>query len=129
MSNSQKLQQRRLGPFTVVKSVTNITYEIQNDKDPSIIEIVHRNQLVEFYPREESLPAMIKKYVPHDQGHDYFHERFLERRIDKLNGFTSLPIPKRPLHSAPAITSHKRDSATSFDSEVFTSTFLANLTF
>ena len=47
LSKSQKLQQRRLGPFTVTKSVTSTTYQIRDDKDPSITKTVQRNHLVE----------------------------------------------------------------------------------
>ena len=46
LSRKQKLQQRRLGLFTVTKRVTSSTYQIQDDKDPSIIKTVHRNHLV-----------------------------------------------------------------------------------
>ena len=59
-THSQKLQQRRLGPFTVTKPIINTTYQIQDDKDPTIIKTVHRNHLVEYYPKERSLPAMIE---------------------------------------------------------------------
>ena len=72
LSKNQKLQQRRLGPFTVTKRVTITTYQIQDDKDPSVIKTVHRNHLVEQYLTEESLPAMIEEYVPHDQRRDDF---------------------------------------------------------
>ena len=41
LSKSQKLQQRRLGPFTVTKRITNTFYQIQNDKDPVILKRVH----------------------------------------------------------------------------------------
>ena len=57
LTRSQKLQQRRLGPFTVTKRITNTTYQIQDDKDPTIIKTVHRNHLVEYYPKEGSPPA------------------------------------------------------------------------
>ena len=72
LSKSQKLQQRRLGPFTVTKRVTSTTYQIRDDKDPSITKTIHRNHLVEYCPKEESLPAMIQEYVPHDQRQDFF---------------------------------------------------------
>ena len=113
-----------MGPFTVTKRVNSTTYQIQDDKDPSVLKTVHRNHLVEFYPKEESLPAMIEKYVPHDQRHDDFYERFLEKRIGKLNSSTeppaedTIPFPIRPLPKAQVITSHKRDSFTSSDSGV-----------
>ena len=60
LSKSQKLQQRRLGPFAVTKQITNTTYQIQDDKDPIILKTVHRNHLVEYYPKEESLAPMIE---------------------------------------------------------------------
>ena len=113
-----------MGPFTVTKRVTSTIYQNQDDKDPSIIKTVHRNHLVEYYPNEESLPAMIEGYVPHDQRHDDFYERILEQRIGKLNSFTvppaedTIPFPIRPLPTAPVVALHKRDSLTSSDSGV-----------
>ena len=124
LSKGQKLQQRRLGPFTVTKRVTSTTYQIREDKDPSVTKTVHRNHLVEYYLKEESLPAMIEEYVPHDQRHDEFYERFLEQRIGKLNSFTvppaedTIPFPIRPLPTAPVVALRKRDSITSSDSGV-----------
>ena len=76
-----------MGPFTVTKRVTSTTYQIQDDKDPSLVKTVHRKHLVEYHPKEESLPVMIEKYVPPDQRHDDYQERFLEQRIGKLNSF------------------------------------------
>ena len=61
LSKSQKFQQRRLGHFTVTKRVTNTTYQVQDDKDPTIFRSVHRNHLVEYYPKEETLPPMIEE--------------------------------------------------------------------
>ena len=58
---------------------------------------------------------MIEEYVPHDQQHDDFYERFLEQRIGKLNSFIEplaadpIPFPIRPLPTAPLASSHKRD--------------------
>ena len=114
-----------MGPFTVTKRVTSTTYQIQDDKDPSILKTVHRNHLVEYYPEEVSLPALIEEYVPHDQQKDdNFYERFLEERNGKLNSSTKplaedlIPFPIRFLPTAPAITSNKRDSFTGSDSGV-----------
>ena len=37
LTRSQKLQQRKLGPFTVTKRIiTNTTYQIQDDKDSTV---------------------------------------------------------------------------------------------
>ena len=124
LSKSQKLQQRRLGPFTVTKRVTNTTYQIQDDKDPTILKTVHRNHLVEYYPKEETLPPMIEEYVPMDRRHDDFYERFMEQRFQKINNpgqsstEDSLPFPIEPLRSTPATLPQKRVSNTSSDSGV-----------
>ena len=124
LSKSQKPQQRRLGPFTVTKRVTKTTYQIQDDKDPTILKTVHRNHLVEYYPKEETLPPMIEKYVPMDRRHDDFYERFMEQRFQKINNpgqsstEDSLPFPVEPLRTAPATLPQKRVSNTSSDSGV-----------
>ena len=78
LTRSRKLQQRRLGPLTVTRRITNTTYQIQDDKDLTVIKTVHRNHLVEYYPKEGSLPAMIEEYVPSNQQNDNFYERFME---------------------------------------------------
>ena len=78
LSRSQKLQPRRLGPFTVTKRVNNTTYQIQADKDPTSHKTVHRMHLVEYFPQEETLPPMIEEVLPMDRLHDGFHERFKE---------------------------------------------------
>ena len=62
LTRSQKLQQRRLGPLTVTKRITNTTYQVQDGEDPAIIKTVHRNHLVEYYPKEGFLPTMIEDY-------------------------------------------------------------------
>ena len=124
LSKSQKLQQRRLGPFTVTKRVTNTTYQIQDDKDATILKKVHRNHLVEYYPKEETLPPMIKEYVPTDRRQDDFYEKFKEQRIQKINNpgqsnmEDSLPFSIEPLRTAPVTFPQKRVSNTSSDSGV-----------
>ena len=123
-SKSQKLQQRRLGPFTVTKRITNTTYQIRDDKDPTILKTVNRNHLVEYYPKEESLPLMIEEYVPSDTHRDDSYERFKERRVQQLNNpkettkDDSIPFPIAPLSSAPTVLPPKRISSTSDDSGV-----------
>ena len=113
-----------MGPFTVNKGITSTTYQIQDDKDASVVKTVHCNNLVEYYPKKHSPPATIEEYVPQDQRHIDLYERFLEQKIGKLNSFTeplaedTVPFPIRLLRTAPVITSHKRDSVTSRDSGV-----------
>ena len=85
LSKSQKLQQRQFGPFTVTKRVTNTTYQIQDDKDPTILETAHRNHLVDYYRKEETLPLMTEEHVAMDRRHDDFYERFMKQRIQQTN--------------------------------------------
>ena len=75
---SQKLQQRRLGAFTVTKRLTNTTYQIQDDTDPTITKTVHTNHLVEYSPKEGSLPAMIEEHVPPDHTNNNFYDSFMD---------------------------------------------------
>ena len=116
LSRSRKLQQRRLEPFTVTKRLTNTTYQIQDDKDLLILKTVHRNHLVEYYPKEETLPPMREEYVPMDKRHDDFYERFMEQRIQKMNNpgqsgmEDSLPFPIEPLDAAPVMLPQKQVS-------------------
>ena len=54
-AKSQKFQQRRLGPFTVKKRVTNTFYQIQDDKHPTNLKTVHRDNLVDESTRSKSI--------------------------------------------------------------------------
>ena len=104
--------------------MTNTTYQIQDDKDPTILKTVHRNHLVEYYPKEETLPPMIEEYVPIDRRPDDFDERFMELRIQKINDPEQssmedpLPFPIEPLRTAPVPLPPKRVSNSSSDSGV-----------
>ena len=124
LSKNRKLQQRRLGPFTVTKRVTNTAHQIQDDKDHTILKTVHRNHLVEYYPKEETLPPMIEECLPMNCRPDDFYERLMEQRIQKINNpeqsgmEESLPFPIEPLHTAPVTLPQKRVSNTSVDSGV-----------
>ena len=124
LTRSQKLQQRRLGLFTVTKRITKTTYQIQDDKDPTVIKTVHRNHLLEYYLKKESLPAMIEEYVPSDHQNDNFYERFMERRTRDLNNpntteeHDSFPFPIEPLRSFPPTNNPKRSSIHSNDSGI-----------
>ena len=117
LTKSQKLQQRRLGPFTVTKRITSTTYQIQDDKDPTIVKTVHRNHLVEYYPKEGSLPPMIEEYVPTNQQQDTFYPNFVKNRIDDLNSQTVdttpdiTPFPISPIINAPPIPIEKGQAA------------------
>ena len=133
LTRSQKLQQRQLGPFTVTKRIADTTYQIQDDKDPTIIKTLHRNHLVEYYPKEGSLPAMIEDYVPSDHQNDNFYEHFVEHRTRDLNNpssteeHDSFPFPIEPLRSISSTNKPQRSSMNSNDSGI-TSPFASSRT-
>ena len=124
ITRSQNLQERRLGPFTVTKSITNTTYQIQVDKDPTVVKTVHRNHLVEYYPKELSLPAMIEEFVPSNYPNDHFYERFMEQRTRDINNQSateehdSFPFPIEPSRSISSTNKPKRSSMHSNNSEI-----------
>ena len=112
------------GPFTVTKRISNTNYQIQDDKGPTVIKTVHRNHLVEYYPKEGSLPAMIEEYVPSDHQNDNFYERFMEQRTRGLTNPSiteehgSFPFPIEPLRSISSTNQPKRSSMHSNDSGI-----------
>ena len=53
---SQKLCKLRSGPYIVTRLITKVNYEIALDADPTRTQAVHRNHLVEFFPRDNESP-------------------------------------------------------------------------
>ena len=124
LTRNQTLQQRRPGPLTVTERIRSTTYQIQDDGGPPIFKLVHKNHLVEYYPREDSLPAMTEEYVPPDHQDDIFYERFMEQRARTLNNpnttdeHDTFPFPIEPLQSNLSTNKPKRLSAPSNDSGI-----------
>ena len=85
---------------------------------------MHRSRLVEYYPKEETLPPMIEEYVPMDRRPYDSYERVMEQRIQKMNnpghyGMEDfLPFRIESLRTAPVTLPQKRDSNTCSDSGV-----------
>ena len=59
---SQKLCELQSGPYTKTKVITKMNYEVALDSDPTRIQDVHRNHLVEFFPRDNDLPTLSSNY-------------------------------------------------------------------
>ena len=74
-----------MGPFTVTKPITNVNYEITLDKDNSVKKVVHRNHLIEYFSKEETLPELISNYCPLDDESKTFYQNFSAERGRKLN--------------------------------------------
>ena len=50
-----------------------------------MVKTVYRNNLVEYYLKEESLLATIEEHIPPDKSYDEFFERLTESMVQKLN--------------------------------------------
>ena len=59
---SKKLQTRREGPYLIQEVVTPVNYRVQDIANPTKIRVVHRNLLLPYYPKEETLPHLVSKY-------------------------------------------------------------------
>ena len=83
---SKKLCSLRLGPFTVSKVVTDVTYEITHDEE-LYKKVVHRNHLMEYYPIGDQLPNLISNYAPLDFQNDIqeFYRNLNQNRVEKAN--------------------------------------------
>ena len=81
---SQKLKQIQVGPFTVTKQITNTTYEIKEDENPENVKVTHQNHLLEYFPKEETLPPLLTNYAPIEQD-DNFYKHLIQSQIDKHN--------------------------------------------
>ena len=108
----------------MTERITNTTYQILADNDPTITSTVHRNRSINYYPKEETLPPMIEEFLPMRRSHDDFYERFMVQRIQWLKNpeqpimEDSLPCPNEALRAVPTSIPKKRISNTSCHSGV-----------
>ncbi len=71
LDRSQKLLARREGPYRITKVITPVTYEIVKNSNQTIKKIAHRNHLMRYIPKEESLSPLKNKY-------------YIENRLDSI---------------------------------------------
>ena len=62
IGKSQKLCELRSGPYIVTKVITKFKYATALNADPTRTQVVHRNHLVEFFPRNNELPYVLSYY-------------------------------------------------------------------
>ena len=92
---SKKLCQLRLGPYSVLKQITNVNYEIALDADPSVTLVAHRNHLVEYFPKEEKLPQLLAEYQ--NPRKETFYQNLDQKRLEEMNK----PITKETFQGKP----------------------------
>ena len=72
---SKKLLELRSGPDTVTKQITNTTYEVVHETTEQK-KVVHRNHLVEYFPKEQEIDKLVQDYsTNYDDSQDYY-DRF-----------------------------------------------------
>ena len=58
------MKQLQVGSFTVTKQITNETDKIEKDENPENLRVTYRNHLLEYFPKEETLPPLLTFYAP-----------------------------------------------------------------
>ena len=83
----QKVCELRSGPYIVTKVITNVNYEIALDADPTRTHVVHRNHLVEYFPRNNELPNLSSNYEKplSDDKTEHFNNEHAKCRLSQLN--------------------------------------------
>ena len=87
VTKSQKLKQLQVGPFTVIKQITETTYEIREDANPNNIKFTHRKHVIHYFSKEERLPPLITNYVVISRDSD-FYKHLVNSRIEHYNSGT-----------------------------------------
>ena len=85
LNKSTKLSSLRSGPYTVLQKTTNTTYEIELCQNPRKSLHDHRNHLIEYFPKDATVPSMIMDYNrPQESPDDHrqFHRNFNKTAVD-----------------------------------------------
>ena len=119
LNESKKLPSLRSGPYTVHRKITNTTYEIELDENSGKTLHSHRNHLIEYFPKDASVPSVIKAYHrPEDSPGDHrqFYRNLIKTAVGDYNQyvphvesrFTSFPAIETQGH----LTTHDRKGRT-----------------
>ena len=71
----------------MTKVITKVNYEIALDADPTRTHVVHRNHLVEYFPRDNALPSLLSNYEKpfNDDKTEHFYNEYAKCRLSQLN--------------------------------------------
>ena len=83
---SKKLLELRSGPYTVTKQITNTTYEIVHNSTEQK-KVVHRNHLVEYFPKEQEIDKfkLVQDYSTNYDDSQAYYDRFNQYSINRFN--------------------------------------------
>ena len=92
LNKSKKLSSLRSGPYTVLGKITNTTYEIELDENPGKTLNSLRKHLIEYFPKDATVPSMIKYYNRPQESfddHRHFFRNLNKTAVDDYNQFIS----------------------------------------
>ena len=73
----------RSGPYTVIEKITEVTYgnknAFTNEK-----KIVHRNYIVEYFPKEQQMPKLLQEYSS-DLFSSDFYDHITNQQVNSFN--------------------------------------------
>ena len=71
----------------MTKVITKVNYEIALDADPTRTQVVHRNHLVEYFPRDNEIPNLVSNYEKpfNDDKTEHFYNEYAKCRLSHLN--------------------------------------------
>ena len=97
---SQKLCELRSGPYIVTKVITKVNYEIALDADPTRTQVVHRNHLVEYFPRDNEIPNLVSNYEKlfNDDKTEHFYTEYAKCRLSHLDQPTDSVVERQHLN-------------------------------
>ena len=85
--NLKTLCELRSGPYIVTKVITKVNCQIALDADPTRTEVVHRNHVFEYFPRDNELPNLLSSYEKpfNDDKTEHFYNENAKYRLSQLN--------------------------------------------
>ena len=85
--NLKNFCELRSGPYIVTKVITKANYEIALEADQTRTQVVHRNHLVDYFPRDNELPNLLSNYEKpfNDEKTERFYNENAKCRLFQLN--------------------------------------------
>ena len=84
----------------MTKVITKVNYEIALDADPTRTQVVHRNHIVEYFPRDNEGPNLLSNYETpfNDDKTEHFYNEYSKCRLSQLNQPIDSFVERQPLN-------------------------------